>query len=381
MSPPPRSKRSSGSRRRARKTGEYRAKLPPQVDVKQLALQLADLLRPAALTRLSFGQLAEDWLKRVVRVHPGNERRHVAHMGPLLALKEGELTKAAIEHCFVALDKERGGKLSSASLNMVRSTGRLIIEDAAANGRWSGRNPFNDVAPRRVSKKPYPRITVDELSRALACMRPDRQRECIWQIHAGTRPGEQKAMLKADVDLERGFVTICRSNARNETKTGVPREIPIPAGARDALIEAMRVSPSELVFPRPDGTRQRHDVKLSKMLRTAFKRAGVITGFKLACRRKGCGYSDQVLIEQRDRLCPICGFKLWCEPIPKHFTWYGLRHAANNLHRELGADAYAVKAALGHAPRDVNDEFYSHLSDERFKAELSKLVIAPKRRP
>jgi integrase len=342
-------------------------------------------MRPAERPRRSFGDVAAAWLARVVRVRRENEERHLWYLCPLWHLREADaaerdddLTKARIDDCFNALDKRNGGPLGPATLNKLRSTGKLAVDDAIANRRWHSANPFTYVQPRRVPRQPYPKITADELARALGHMRPDRMRECIWQIHVGTRPGEQKALRKCDVDLDRGFVTIHRSNARDETKTGIPREIPIPDGARAALVEAMRLSPSEFVFPRPDGTQQRHDVKLSKMLRSAFKAAGIVTGYRLTCRRKGCGYADEVLIEDRGRLCPSCGFKLWCEGIPKHFTWYGLRHAANNLHREMGADAYAVKVALGHAPRDVNDEFYSHLSDERFKAELAKLIIRPK---
>lgn len=374
---PPRSVPPARRVRRRSSALEHRA--PPEVDVRQLALQLADLLRPPAPTRLTFGELGADWLKRVSRVRPENERRHLAHMTPLWALREGELTKAAIETCFAALDKERGGKLGPESLNKLRSTGRLVVEDAAANGRWVGRNPFSDVAPRRVPRRAYPRITAEELSRALACLRPDRMRECIWQIHTGMRPGEQKALRKSDVDLGRGFVTVSRSNARDETKTGRARELPIPAGARAALLEAMRLSPSALVFPRPDGSQQRADTKLSNVLRTAFKKAGIVTGYKFSCRRKGCRYSDQQLVADRFRRCPGCGFTLWCEPIPKAFTWYGLRHAACSLHREAGADAFVVKLALGHAAVDVNESTYSHLSDEMLKAELGKLVIAPKK--
>jgi integrase len=115
------------------------------------------------------------------------------------------------------------------------------------------------------------------------------------------------------------------------------------------------------------------------MLRSALKAAGVVTGFRFTCRRKGCGYADEMLVAVGDRRCPSCSFKLWCEGVPKHFTWYQLRHAAATLHREHGADALAVKMALGHAARDVQDDVYAHLSDERYRREMDKLVIAPKK--
>jgi len=390
----PSTKRGGGSRRARRTPGEYRAKLAVDVDVRQLALELAQLMKPPERMRRTFGDVGADWLSRVVRVCRENEERHLWHLCPLWELREpgldehgDDLTKARIDACLVHLDRANGGPLGSASLNKLRSTGKLVIDDATANRRWRSANPFDFVQPRRVAKKPYPRITADELARALACMRPDRQRECIWQIHAGTRPGEQKALRKSDVDLERGFVTVQRSNARQETKTGRSREIPIPAGARAAIVEAMRLSPSALVFPRPDGTQQRADVKLSKVLRSALKRAGIVTGYRHTCRRKACGFAEEISLDAYRpgaesvtidvRKCPECNFKLWCEGIPKHFTWYGLRHAAATLHREVGADALAVKMALGHVPRDLTDDVYTHITDQRFREELGKLVVKP----
>lgn len=380
----------SGSRRR-RTTAGYRVHLGSE-ELRQLALDLSERLKPPERARRTFGEVAAAWLGRVVRVCRQNEERHLWHLWPLWELREpgelerdDELTKARIDACLNALDRRNGGRLGPATLNKLRSTGRLAVDDAIANRRWLSANPFDFVQPRRVAKKPYPRITADELARALAQLRPDRQRECLWAIHTGMRPGEVKALRKCDVDLERGFITVQRSNNRNETKTGRAREVPIPAGARAALIEAMRLSPSELVFPKSDGTQQRADTKLSKTLMSAFKRAGVITGFRYICRRKGCGFREDRLVDASGNRshfvprCPRCSFKLWCEPIPKHFTWYSLRHAACTLHREAGADALAVKIVLGHAPADVNESTYSHLSDETLRRELSKLQIKPRR--
>jgi integrase/predicted DNA-binding transcriptional regulator AlpA len=360
---------------------EYRVVLGEE-DRRQLALDLAGLLQ-AGGERRSFGELADDWLARVVRVRPENEQRHVRHMEPLRRLREpgreereDDLTKATIETCFGRLDKRNGGTLGPATLNKLRSTGKLIIEDARANRRWYGPNPFDFVKFRRVPKKPWPRITSIELGAALAHLREDRRREALVMIHMGFRPGELKALRKSDVDLKRGFVSVQRSLARDETKTGISREVPITDACRAALIEALQLSRSDLVFPRADGSMQRADTKLSRTLRTAFKAAGVITGYSCTCRRKGCGHREQRSAISPDGIdCPNCGFKLWCDPLPKPFTWYGLRHAAATLHREAGADALAVKTALGWIQRDVGDDVYTHLSDERYRAELNKLAV------
>lgn len=352
---------------------EYRVRLVDE-DRRQLALDLAELLKGSEGEKRSFGTLAEDWLKRLVRVRPKNERLHVRHMEALFLLKEGELTRATIEACFVRLDVANGGPLGPATLNKLRSTGKLIIDDARAIALWRGPNPFTSVKPRRVPRKPWPRLTREELVRAFEVMRPDRRREAVVALLTGMRPGEMKALQKQDVDLERGMISVHRSLGRNQTKTGMPREVPIPRAARAAVEEAIRISKSELVFPKPDGTRQRDDTKLSRVLRTAFKKAGVVLGYRLTCRRKDCAHEEQHAAPL-EIVCPKCGMRLWAEPIPKPFTWYSLRHAAATLHREAGADALAVKMALGHVARDVTDDVYTHISDDRYRAELNRLAL------
>lgn len=357
----------------------------PQTLVGQLARQLrAEMAAQATSQRRTFGEVAADWLSRLVRVSPENEQRHLWHLCPLWELRdagseehEDDLTKARIEACLRALDVEHGGTLGPSSLNKALGTGRLVVQDAIANRRWHSANPFDFVKRRRVPKKPWARITADELARALAQLRPDRQRECIWQIHAGTRPGEMRGLQKGDVSLSEGFVTIQRSNGRSTTKTGVTRRIPIPAGARAVLEEAMRLSPSEFVFPNPDGSRQRADSKLSRTLQTAFKAAGIVTGYRFMCRRTECLFRDEQPAKELGRRCPRCNFTMWCEGIPKRVTFYSLRHAAASLHTEAGADAHAMKTALGWAARDVGDDTYRHLSDQQFAEELGKLIITP----
>ncbi len=54
------------------------------------------------------------------------------HLGPLLGLREGALTKARIEATFAQL---LAGELGPATVNKLRSTGRLIIRDAQGNGQ------------------------------------------------------------------------------------------------------------------------------------------------------------------------------------------------------------------------------------------------------
>lgn len=343
-------------------------------ELKQQNVELLALLRSTKTPRArqTLGELATDWLKRVSRVRPQHEQRHIGHMADLHQLREGELTKATIEAAFAKLDRARGGTLGPAMLNKLRSTGKLIIDDAIACGLWRYANPFAYVKCHRVPRASYSHVTPAELSRAFAVLAENRRRLAVVALFTGMRPGELKALQKQDVDLERGFITVRRSLGRNTTKTGRERLVPIPRGCASALRDALEASPSELVFPRPDGTRERDDLKLSRILRTAFKKAKVITGYVYTCRRCGKSSGEQAL-SVVDQAC--CGAKMWREPVAKRFRFYDLRHACATLAREAGADPLAVKLTLGHIPRDQTDSRYTHMTDARFRTEMGKLRL------
>jgi integrase len=58
------------------------------------------------------------------------------------------------------------------------------------------------------------------------------------------------------------------------------------------LRAAIDASPSELVFPRPDGRMMSRQVQLELVLRRALRAAKILTGYRHVCRRRGCGYDE-----------------------------------------------------------------------------------------
>lgn len=56
------------------------------------------------------------------------------------------------------------------------------------------------------------------------------------------------------------------------------------------LQQALKRSPSELVFPNQKGEMMRPDVALEGVLRRALGRAGIVQGYVHVCRKKDCGY-------------------------------------------------------------------------------------------
>lgn len=344
-------------------------------DLRQLVFELT-----GRRTKCSkrFEELARDWLAAVARrrVEPENERRHVEHLRPIWALGESALTMGRVEEVLGKLL----GALAPPTVNKVRSTGKLIIRWAQGNGEWVGANPFELVRRLREPKRIYETVTLEEIRKVLPCIRADRRSLATTMLLTGLRPGEALGLKKCDVDLEHRFLHIRRSHGRAQTKTGKERVVPIPEEAVSALRDAMAEFPlSEYVFPKPDGSRQRADTKLSRMLRCALKAAGLVVGYRVICRRKGCGFREELPAREPERECPKCGFRLWEEPIPRPLRFYDLRHCAATLHRKAGADPMVVSEMLGHS-LGLTEGTYTHLDDDYRRAQLNKLKLGRKKR-
>jgi integrase len=111
-------------------------------------------------------------------------------------------------------------------------------------------------------------------------------------IYAGLRKGELIGLRKTDVDLSLRLLTVARSYNRDTTKGGHADRIPIAAELVPYLERAISASSSELVFPAPNGSMMREGVDLVGVLRRALGRAGIVTGWRHVCRRKGCGHAE-----------------------------------------------------------------------------------------
>lgn len=325
----------------------------------------------------TFGALAEEWLRvegaRWSR--PTNVHRHVLHMGPLWAMTEAELRPAVVKELLYSLVRPRG-RLSGATVNKVRGTGSLIIREAQLNDRWEGKNPF-EVVRRLHHQKPEGRsLSLEEVRMMLPHLPHQRRLEALVTLYVGLRTGELKALQREDVDLERKVMVIRRSNGRNQTKTGAERTIPIPDALAPVLEEALWGVPPDcpLVFPGPSCNRQGESSRHSRSLKAALRAAGLVSGYRLICRRGGCGYRTTAQMDPRGH-CPRCGMKLFAVGIPINVRFYDLRHSCASLHREAGADPLAIQRALGHAPKSMTDNVYTRMSLDVLRRELNKLKI------
>lgn len=343
-------------------------------DLRQLVLGLTHGQVRAGKT---FGELAKDWLRRVSkrRVCPKNEERHVRHMRALANMREGELTKGAIEDALGDL-LSPNGPLGASTVNKLRSTGRLIIWDAQGNNEWRGLNPFDLVARLKQVRPVHATLTLLEVARVLPRLRVDRRRLAKTVLMVGLRPGEALGLMKVDVDLSQKMLKVRRSHGRNRTKTGKEREFPIPDELVADLRAAMTESQSGYVFPRADGSRQRADTKLAKILRTAIKAAGIVTGYRFLCRKYSCPFEGRVIRETSEEMpCPKCGKPMWFSGVPKHLRFYDLRHSSATLHRKAKCDPLVVREMMGHGSKNQTDDTYTHLDPDYQRIELNKLKL------
>jgi hypothetical protein len=110
-------------------------------------------------------------------------------------------------------------------------------------------------------------------------------------------------LRKSEVDLSSRLLTVARSYGRETTKGGHSDVIPIASELVPYLEQAIGSSPSELVFPNPDGSMRRLDVALESVLRRAMGREGLVIAWRPVCRKSGCEHVEEAA-DAALRRCP-----------------------------------------------------------------------------
>ena len=285
---------------------------------------------------------------------------------PLIAV-----TPARIE--LFLLDKSREG-LAPQTLNHLRGYLSRAFNAARKTGRFLGPNPVAGVAKRKVPRRVPDFLRAGEVTAVLTQLSARWQPLFATAIYAGLRKGELVGLRKTDVDLNARLLTVARSYDRDTTKGGHADRIPIAAELVPYLERAIQASPSEFVFPAPDGSMLPRDIGLEHVLRRALGRAGITTGWRHVCRRQGCGHvenaSDSAL-----RRCPKDGRKLWPKPMVRPIRFHDLRHGTASLLMMAGANPAAVQRIMRHSDPKLTTEVYGHLAPEYLRAEVDRLTF------
>jgi integrase len=343
--------------------------------------------------RITWGVLVDAWWER-----SGRRRRSESKHGFRASLEKnlgelrGDVLNAATAGDFAARleallgDKVERGELSPATANHLRAGAFRVFQVARdpKSRQWRGENPIAWVKRWKVPRRRYETLARDQVAPVLAAF-PEPVLGAPWRwiaatcIYTGARPGEVMGLWKEDVDLDAGVLTIRRSWSSPWPKDDEPRQVLVVPELRPYLTAAMRVSPSDLVFPRANGKPFGPAIRFNLVdhLRRAAAHAGFVEGWDHTCRwckarrtRGEEGAPELVTWRHADgaqRTCPSCGRKLWASPVPRPIRFYDLRHTNATLLRKARVDLGTVQKSLGHSSPEITAGTYDHseLEDDR----------------
>src|SRR6185295_1929229 len=347
------------------------AELERKVDRQRMGLEAP----PAEDGGGTLAELMEWWLQHTAEAPASvsNEcqvRKHLIN-SDLAPLRLVAVTTERIEAFLHAKDREG---LAPQTVNYLRGFLSRAFGSARKMGRYSGPNPAATVQRRKVPRRAPDYLRAEEVAPVLNALDARWQPLFATAIYAGLRKGELLGLRKSDVDLGARLLTVARSYDRDTTKGGHADVIPIAAELVPYLQRAMESSPSELVFPAPDGTMMRPDVALEAVLRRAMGRAGVVTGYRHVCRRKGCTHAE-VAADAALRRCPEHNAKLWPKPQVRPIRFHSTRHSTASLLMMSGANPAAVQRILRHSDPRITTDVYGHLAPEYLRAEVDRLTF------
>jgi len=325
----------------------------------------------------TLAALLEWWLDTYSRPTAGHETNRTTIRKHFLGSELAPLSLAAVTSGRIeAFLQAKTTELAPQTLNHLRSYLSRAFNAARRAGRWPGPSPTQDVRKRKVPKRQPDYLRTHEAPLLLRALDPRWRPIFATALYTGLRKGELLALRKADVDLTRQVLTVARSNERDTTKGGHADAIPIATELVPFLRVAIVASPSDLVFPKADGTQMRADVNLEWTLRRALGRAGVVEGYRHVCRRQGCGHVEAAQ-DEAQRRCPKDGRKLWVKPVVRPIRFHDLRHSTASLLMMNGANPASVQRILRHSDPKLTTEVYGHLAPEYLRAEVDRLTFGP----
>jgi integrase len=322
----------------------------------------------------TLAELLEWWLTNHSSGSPSHEKNKYSVRRHLMASDLARLPLIAVtaQRIEAFLHQKGHEELAPQTLNHLRGFLGRAFSAAIRSGRYPGTNPVVAVKKRKVPRRKPDFLRPEEVMPVLEALAPRWRPLFATALYTGLRKGELLGLRKRDVDLERRLLTVGRSWDRDITKGGREDVIPIAAELVPYLERALDESPTELVFPAEDGSMMRRDVSLEGVLRRALGRAGIATGWRHVCRKKGCGHFERAP-NAALRRCPKDGRKLWPKPQVRPIRFHDIRHSTASLLMMSGANPAAVQRILRHSDPRLTTEVYGHLAPEYLRAEVDRL--------
>jgi integrase len=348
-------------------------------EAERLARRRRDGLEPMPVdAAVTLSDLCEWWLKnRCKPARAYNERARLQRYvlaAPLAALPLAKLRAGHIED--VLIQMERDG-MSAATINGLRGLLRTIFSKARKGGFWTGTDPLEGVDKRKVPRRVYATLSVEEVPLLMAQVPDEWRLFFAAALHTGLRKGELCGLKRGDVDLDGRRLTVARSYDGETTKGGHADILPIADPLVPVLREALERSPSDWVFPDAKGRMRIPECDPQKVLRTALARAGIVEGYMHTCRR--CKATRKNHEERHKdaapRDCPQCGMRLWPKAQPRPVRFHDLRHTTATLLLKAGVSLATVQRLLRHSDPAITSEIYGHLDVEDMRAAVNRLAF------
>ncbi|MDQ7832776.1 MAG: site-specific integrase [Desulfovibrionaceae bacterium] len=209
---------------------------------------------------------------------------------------------------------------------------RQVFNFARNHDLFAGQHPVSKVKKPMADNRRLRFLTHDEVDRLLAALAersPDVHDQALLSLHCGLRAGEIFALTWADVDMERGILTL------RDTKSGRSRAAIMTGAVSNMLAQRRRHARAELVFPSETGAR------IGQISQTFAKTV------------KALGLNDDVA-DSRQKV-----------------VFHTLRHTFASWLAEQGTDLYTIQQLMGHQSFAMVQR-YAHLSPDT----LRRAVIA-----
>lgn len=338
----------AGRRRSAPRT------FPTKTDADRwLATVESDMLRGTwvddAAARVAFGEYARDWLTTHPRIGPRwretCERNLRIHLEPLHHLALRDLSPAVVRRWYADALAGEGGRTSIAqSYRLLRAVLNSAVSDGAI-----ARNPcqIRGAGVDRAAERPV--ATPAEIDALVTAIPPRYKAAVVLAAWCGLRRGEILGLTPADLDLDRGTVTVRRTRTEllsspdrfdgpPKTDAGY-RTVAIPPHVLPLLTEHLaRYAGPDRLFVGRTGEPMRGDA-----VRLAFQRARERTGLT-------------------------------------HLRFHDLRHTGQTLAAEAGASLADLMRRLGHSSM-VAAKRYLHASESRDRQIATALSRLAEDRP
>ena len=114
---------------------------------------------------------------------------------------------------------------------------------------------------------------------------------------------------------------------------------------------------------------------LHRILRRAMGRAGLVSGYRHRCRRKGCGYGEE-RADAVNSTCPKCSMKLWVSAIPRPIRFHSTRHTTATLLLKAKVPLAVVQRVLRHSDPNITARVYGHLDIDDMRDGVNVLGTA-----